>query len=117
MFLWRDDVDGKAAANQGRRRFHRDETSSYDGDASARDRVSEKAAAVLKRPQHHCMRQISAWYFQPFWSGASGEKQLVVGSHLSVREPQLLISGVDLLDACAALEVDAEISQGMTGDR
>ena len=117
MLLRRDDVDGKATAEQGRRRLHRDETSAYDSNAGARARLSEKAAAVLKRPQHHYMRQISAWYFQPSWSGASGEEQLLIGSHISVRQPQLFISGVDLLDACAALEVDAKVSQGMTGDR
>ena len=38
MLFWRNDVDGKAAADQGRSRFHGDETTSDDGNTGARDR-------------------------------------------------------------------------------
>ena len=117
MLLRRDDVDGKSAAEQGRRRLHRDETSAHDSNASAGDRLGENASAVPKGPQHHHMRQVSSRDIQSSWSGARGEKQLLVGSLVPVRQAQSFVSGVDLLDAFVALEVDAKISQGMPGDR
>ena len=116
MLLRCDDVDGKHAAEQGRRRLHRDETSAHDSNASAGDHLGENASAVLKGPQHHHMRQVSSRNIQSSWSGARGEEKLLIGSLVPVRQTQAFVSGLDLLDALVALEVHAKVSQGMPGD-
>ena len=85
MLLRRDDVDGKSAAEQGRRRLHRDETSAHHSNASAGGHLGENASAVPKGAQHHHMRQVSSRNIQLSWSGACGEQELLVGSLVPVR--------------------------------
>jgi hypothetical protein len=116
MLLRCDDVDGKPAAGQGRRRLHRYETSAHYSNASAGSHLGEKALAVLKGAQHHHMRKVSSRNIQSSWSGARGEEQLRIGSLVPVRQSQSFVSGLDLLDALVAVEVDAKVSQGMPGD-
>ena len=78
--------------------------------------IGENASAVLKGPQHHHMRQVSSRNIQSSWSSARGEEKLLIGSLVPVRQAQSFVSGLDLLDARAALEVDAKVDQGMPGD-
>lgn len=79
--------------------------------------MGENPAALPKGEQHHHMRQVSSRDIQLSWSGARREEQLRVGSLVPVRQAQSFVFGLDLLNALAALKVDAKVSQGMLGDR
>ena len=50
------------------------------------------------------------------WSGARSEEQLLVGSLVSVHQPQSFVFGLDLLDARVAFEIDAKVNKRMPGD-
>src|SRR3984885_2377647 len=116
MLLRCDDVDGKHTAHQGRGRLHRDETSAHDSNAGAGDRLGENASTVLKGPQHHHMRQVSSRNIQSSWSSARGKEQLRIESLVPVRQAQSFDSGLDLLHALVALEVEAKVSQAVPCD-
>ena len=62
------------------------------------------------------MRQVSSRNTQSSWRSACGEKKLLIGSLVPVRQTQTFVPGLDFLDARASLEVDAKVGQGMPGD-
>ena len=117
MGFGRDDVDRQAAAAQGRRRLHRDKASADHNDAGVRGRVSENAPAVAEAPQRHDMRQIASGKGRSPRRGAGRKQQFRVSSLVAVGEPQSPADGVDLLNARAAMKVDADVGERMPGDR
>ena len=62
------------------------------------------------------MRQVSSRNAQSSWRSACGEKKLLIGSLVPVRQTQTFVPGLDFLDTRATLEVNAKVGQGVPGD-